>query len=51
MQWAVFGLGTAINGSFQIATGRRNRVLTVTTLILAVALIGYALLTTSALKG
>jgi phosphate starvation-inducible membrane PsiE len=46
----VFGVGTTINGVVQVRTGQRNRALTVATLLLAVFLIGYALLTTSALK-
>jgi hypothetical protein len=46
----VFGAGTTINGVVQIRTGQRNRMLTVATLLLALFLIGYALLTTSALK-
>ncbi len=46
----VFGVGTTINGVVQVRTGQRNRILTVGTLLLALFLIGYALLTTSALK-
>ncbi len=38
----VFGLGTMVNGGWQIATGQRNRVITFVTLALAAGLFVYA---------
>lgn len=39
---AVFGLGTMINGAYQITTGRRSRAITFATLALAAILFGIA---------
>ena len=45
----VFGIGTALNGVIQIATGRRNRWLSFATLILAAAMLVLAVVTTEVL--
>jgi hypothetical protein len=47
----LLGLGFAVNGAVQIATGRRNRVLTALVLGAAVALGIYALAASLALEG
>lgn len=44
-----FGVGTAVNGGYQIATGRRNIPLTILTLVFAAGLYLYARYLTAAL--
>ena len=47
----VFGLGTMVNGTYQIVTGRRNRAITFATLGLAVLLFLVTWLTKRSLGG
>jgi hypothetical protein len=47
---AVFGLGTMINGGYQITTGRRSRAITFATLALAAILLAIAWLSYRALR-
>lgn len=47
----LFGFGSIVNGAFQIATGRRSKLLMMIVLLLAAGLFVYSWVTTLALKG
>jgi hypothetical protein len=47
----VFGLGTIVNGTYQIVTGQRNRLITLATLGIALVLFVVAWTTTRGLGG